>query len=138
MAEADKFSVAGAAADAELVKKLPYSPPELREFGSVAKLTLGGGASAADGVNSTKRANGSDRRIKDNIVRVGDHPLGIGLYLFTYKPSHQAKWGAGRQLGVMADEVELVLPEAVVYGADGFAAVDYSMLVPKPGKSALH
>lgn len=138
MTETSKVSAAGAAADAQMVKKLPYAPPALREFGSVAKLTLGGGASSADGVNSTKRATGSDRRIKDNIVRIGNHPLGIGLYVFTYKPSHQHQWGTGTQLGVMADEVEQVLPEAVVYGDDGFARVDYSMLVAKPNKTICH
>lgn len=136
MNKADNVTVTGAAADANIVRKLPYSPPELREFGSVAKLTLGGSGSGADGINNKKR--GSDRRIKDDIVRIGEHPLGIGLYLFTYKASHQAQWGAGRQLGVMADEVALVLPEALVYGDDGFARVDYSMLVQNKDKSVLH
>lgn len=138
MIEVKDFSIAHAAVDPDVVKKLPYSPPELKEFGSVSKLTLGGGATSADGVNSTKKSTGSDRRIKDNIVRVGDHPLGIGLYLFTYKPEHQGKWGAGRQLGVMADEVEVVLPEAVIYGTDGFASVDYRMLVTKLDKTTVH
>lgn len=116
--------------------KLPYASPELKEFGSVQQLTLGGGATQADG-NGLKTVQ-SDRRVKDDIVRVGDHPLGIGLYLFTYKASHQARWGVGRHLGVMADEVEAVLPAAVIYGDDGFASVDYSMLVPKPDKSTFH
>lgn len=39
----------------------------------------------------------SDRRLKSNIVRVGDHPLGIGIY--EYEIFGQ------RQRGVMADEV---------------------------------
>jgi len=115
--------------------KLPYAAPQLKEFGSVQQLTLGGGATQADG-NSNKTVQ-SDRRLKDNIVRVGDHPLGIGLYLYTYKASHQPRWGVGRHLGVMADEVEKVLPAAVIYGADGFASVDYSMLVPLD-KSTFH
>ena len=71
---------------------------------------------------------GSDRRVKRNIVRVGDHPLGIGLYLFDYDPERSARWGHDRQFGVMADEVETVMPAAVSVGADGYKQVDYAML----------
>ena len=70
----------------------------------------------------------SDRRVKRNIVRVGDHPLGIGLYLFDYDPERGARWGHDRQFGVMADEVEAVMPAAVSVGADGYKQVDYAML----------
>ena len=70
----------------------------------------------------------SDPRAKENIVRIGTHPLGIGLYLFDYKPEFQAQWGYGRQFGVMADEVEAVMPEAVCEHADGYRMVDYAML----------
>lgn len=61
----------------------------------------------------------SDRRLKSNIVRVGTHPLGIGVYEYDI-------FGR-RQVGVMADEVEKVMPEAVV-DVGGFKAVDYGML----------
>lgn len=61
----------------------------------------------------------SDRRLKSNVVRVGTHPLGIGVYEYDI-------FGA-RQRGVMADEVERVLPQAVTEVL-GFKAVDYSML----------
>ena len=70
----------------------------------------------------------SDRRAKQNIVRIGDHPLGVGLYLFDYKPEFRDAWGHGRQLGVMADEVEQVMPHAVSAHADGYRRVDYAML----------
>lgn len=69
----------------------------------------------------------SDRRAKQNIVRIGEHPLGIGLYLFDYKASFRDTWGHGRQLGVMADEVEQIMPHAVTVHADG-CRVDYTML----------
>ena len=42
---------------------------------------------------------------KNNVVRIGTHPLGLGLYLFDYKPEYQDRCGQGRQFGVMADEV---------------------------------
>jgi len=70
----------------------------------------------------------SDRAAKENIVLIGTHPLGIGLYLFDYKPAYRQTWGCGRQFGVMADEVEGVMPEAVSIHADGHKLVDYAML----------
>ena len=65
---------------------------------------------------------GSDRRFKKGILHIGTHPLGIGVYEYEYV------WGGGRQVGVMADEVEQVLPAAVVTGRDGFKFVNYGML----------
>ena len=62
----------------------------------------------------------SDRRLKSNIVRVGTHPLGIGVYEYDI-------FGE-RQRGVMADEVESVMPEAVVTHPAGFQMVNYGML----------
>ena len=61
----------------------------------------------------------SDRRLKTNIVRVGTHPLGIGIYEYDL-------FGK-REVGVMADEVEKVKPEAVGEFA-GFKGVNYGML----------
>jgi hypothetical protein len=70
----------------------------------------------------------SERRVKENIVRIGDHPFGFGLYLFDYRPEHRAQWGQGRQFGVMIDEIEIVMPEAVSMHPDGYKRVDYAML----------
>ena len=61
----------------------------------------------------------SDRRLKSNIERVGTHRLGIGIYEYDL-------FGE-RQRGVMADEVETVMPEAVI-GLGGIKAVNYGML----------
>ena len=70
----------------------------------------------------------SDRNAKENIVRIGDHFLGLGLYLFNYKVEYRQKWGLGRQFGVMAQEVEIFMPEAVCVHPDGYRMVDYGML----------
>ena len=70
----------------------------------------------------------SERRVKENIVHIGDHPFGFGLYLFGYRPEHRGQWGQGRQFGVMIDEVEIVMPEAVSMHLDGYKRVDYGML----------
>ena len=67
----------------------------------------------------------SDRRVKDNICRVGTLDNGLPVYTFTYKDDPHGT----TVMGVMADEVEKVVPEAVIKQADGhFDAVDYSKL----------
>jgi hypothetical protein len=62
----------------------------------------------------------SDRRLKSNIKRVGTHPLGIGIYEYDIFGELQR--------GVMADEVETVLPEAVMTHSSGYKMVNYGML----------
>jgi len=62
----------------------------------------------------------SDRRLKSNIVRIGTHPLGIGIYEYDI-------FGE-RQRGVMAQELEQVMPEAVVEHPAGFKMVNYGLL----------
>jgi hypothetical protein len=62
----------------------------------------------------------SDVRLKSNIVRVGTHPLGIGIYDYDI-------FGI-RARGVMAHEVETVRPSAVMIGPGGFKMVNYGAL----------
>jgi hypothetical protein len=116
-------------------EKKAYSQPTLVRFGQVAALTQNGTAFCHDDsgtcvVSATMsgRISGSDRRIKENIRRVGDHPMGVGLYLFDYKPEYRGRWGHGRQFGVMADEVERVMPQAVTEHADGYKMVCYDTI----------
>jgi len=114
-------------------EKFAYRSPALVCYGKVTELTQSGTQSTAENCNSlqsqkSKPCSTSDPRAKENIVRIGTHPLGIGLYLFDYKPEFQAEWGHGRQFGVMADEVESVMPEAVCMHANGYKMVDYAML----------
>ncbi|MDQ1315296.1 MAG: hypothetical protein QG662_1405 [Pseudomonadota bacterium] len=108
--------------------KSPYARPELKVFGRVKMLTMGASGTSSDGTMTHFNTAPSDRAVKENIVRIGDHPLGIGLYLFDYKPEHRQKWGRGRQFGVMAQEVETVMPDAVSVHPDGYKQVDYAML----------
>jgi len=62
----------------------------------------------------------SDRRLKSNIVQIGTHKLGIGLYEYDI--------GGRRERGVMADEVLAVMPEAVSMRHDGYFCVNYHMI----------
>jgi hypothetical protein len=66
----------------------------------------------------------SDRRLKENIELVGrDERTMLPLYEFEYKG------GDGRRfLGVMADDVEKVFPQAVIEMSNGYKAVDYDLL----------
>ena len=66
---------------------------------------------------------GSDRRIKENIEEVGvDQRTALTLYHFNYIGDDR------RYEGVMADEVELVYPDAVVETEHGYKAVRYDLL----------
>jgi len=119
----------------EIVTKLAYSAPVFKVFGSVNVLTLGAAGTSCDGVNTgsnnQKSSAGncvSDPSAKENVLRVGTHALGFGLYLFDYKSEFCDAWGFGRQFGVMADEVEAVMPAAVCVHPDGYKMVNYSML----------
>lgn len=74
------------------------------------------GAGAAGGFGNLF----SDRRLKSNIKRIGNHRLGIGVYEYEI---------FGRpEIGVMADEVMKVKPEAVSRHASGYLQVNYGML----------
>jgi hypothetical protein len=53
---------------------------------------------------------------------VGELASGLGLYRYRYL------WSDTAYVGVMAQEVAAVMPEAVRRGADGYLRVDYSRL----------
>ena len=105
-----------------------YGRPQLVEFGTVRNLTGGSLAVGQDNPFPAGKNAGSDRRYKENIQRVDTHPAGFGLYLFDYKPEYRDAEGHGRRFGVMADEVEAIVPSAVVRDARGYARVDYAQL----------
>lgn len=73
-------------------------------------------------------SSGSARDYKQGIVRIGTHPSGLGVYEFEYREPYRAKWGHGRRVGVMADEVASIMPAALSVDADGHTVVNYSML----------
>lgn len=67
----------------------------------------------------------SDRRLKKNIRLIGRMNNGLGVYQYHYiwdLPIQE------KRVGVMADEVRRVNPEAVVVNENGFDMVDYSMI----------
>ena len=114
------------------LQRKAYQRPALRVFGSVHFLTRGAGTMGGDAMAMKVT---SDRTVKENIVRIARHPLGIGLYLFDYRLKNRERYGYGRQFGVMADEIEAVMPAAVSVGPRGHKQVDYAMLgITRPAR----
>jgi hypothetical protein len=71
---------------------------------------------------------GSDIRMKENIEAIGWLPNGLPVYSWEYKPEFKDDeyCGHGKFVGVMAHEVEKVIPDAVITRSDGFKMVDYT------------
>lgn len=65
----------------------------------------------------------SDRRLKENIKKVGKLHNGLDVYSFNYKDSKVT------QIGLMADEVKEINPEAVLRHESGFDMVMYDKAV---------
>ena len=72
---------------------------------------------------------GSDIRMKENIKAIGWLPNGLPVYEYEYKPEFKDRKfnGHGKFVGVMAHEVEQVIPDAV-QTIDGYKVVDYAKL----------
>jgi hypothetical protein len=61
----------------------------------------------------------SDLRLKHDVVRLGALDNGIGFYRFVYNGGEKAF------VGVMAQEVQAVMPEAVWRATDGYLRISY-------------
>jgi Chaperone of endosialidase len=79
----------------------------------------GGGFRGGAGRGGGRR---SDVRLKHDIVLLGYLRNGVGFYRFSYNGSSKA------YVGVMAQEVQQVMPEAVARGRDGYLVVYYDQL----------
>ncbi len=81
---------------------------------------FGGGGRGGGGRGGGGRR--SDMRLKHDIALIGRLDDGLGYYQFVYNGGHTA------YVGVMAQEVQAVAPEAVTRGADGYLRVSYERL----------
>jgi hypothetical protein len=70
----------------------------------------------------------SDIRMKENIELVGNLPSGLNIYNFEYKPEFKEFAGHGKFTGVMAQEVEKIIPNAVATMSNGYKGVKYSLI----------
>jgi hypothetical protein len=85
------------------------------------RASFGGGARVGGG----PRGGGgrrSDAALKHDIVLLGHLDNNLGFYRFSYNGSDRA------YVGVIAQEVQAVMPEAVVRGRDGYLRVFYDKL----------
>ena len=79
----------------------------------------GGGARMGGGGGQGRR---SDIMLKHDITLLGHLDNGLGFYRFSYNGSDKA------YVGVMAQEVQAVMPEAVARGSNGYLQVFYDKL----------
>jgi hypothetical protein len=86
----------------------------------------GGGGFRGGGGGGGSRGGGGGRRsdiaLKHDVVLLGHLANGLGYYRFSYLGSHKA------YVGVIAQEVEGVMPDAVTRGSDGYLRVYYEKL----------
>jgi len=102
-----------------------------RGGGSLGGGARGGGHRAAIGGGGHRGGGGghrggggrrSDIRLKHDVVLVGRLSDGLGIYRFVYNGGHKA------YVGVIAQEVQQVVPQAVERGPDGYLRVHYRQL----------
>jgi len=72
----------------------------------------------------------SDMRLKTNINQVGDLPNGLGIYTWDWTDEAVEKGLANNMhIGVLAQEVEKIMPSAVVHTDSGYMAVKYNEIL---------
>ena len=101
----------------------------LRAHGGGGRIGGGGGGHRAGGGGHRGGGGGgrgggrrSDIRLKHDIVLIGRLNDGLGLYRFVYNG------GSKPYVGVIAQDVEQIMPQAVERGTDGYLRVHYEML----------
>jgi len=90
-------------------------------IGSSIMGIVSGGVGTAQNI-SLMTGGSSDRRLKENIKKIGESLSGLGIYKFNYIGK------AKKYIGAMADEVLKVVPEAAILADDGFYRVNYSLI----------
>jgi hypothetical protein len=91
-------------------------------FGGYRTASVARTGYSAHGFRGGHGAHWSDIRLKHDIVLLGHLDNGLGFYRFSYNGSDKA------YVGVIAQEVESAMPEAVVRATNGFLQVDYERL----------
>ena len=114
-----KYVLAGLAAFVLLTATLIPDDAYARRGGGGGFRGGGGGGGFRGGGGGGRR---SDIRLKHDIVLLGHLSNGLGYYRFSYNGSDRA------YVGVMAQEVEPVMPRAVVHDRDGSLRVLYDKL----------
>ena len=88
-----------------------------------------GGLTSAGGDIIETLIKYSDIRLKDNITKVGSLENGISLYTWEWNDEGKRLAGDDPTYGVLAQEVQEVIPEAVTRGNEGYLMVNYAELI---------
>ena len=94
-----------------------------RSFGGGGQRFGGGGFGGGGGQRFSGGGHRSDIRLKEDIVPLGRLDNGIGVYRFRYRGGDHTTY-----VGVMAQDVQTIVPDAVSRGRDGCLLVDYDRL----------
>ena len=96
-------------------------------------ITPSGTAGRLDAAGDVVAFSTSDSRLKDNITNIPDavsKVLAMNGVTYTWKPELESVHGfTGNDLGLIAQEVEAVLPLAVRERWDGYKAVRYDKVI---------
>ena len=102
-----------------------WSRPELK-VADVKEITANGDGSGNDTGSTVGMMKFSDARLKRNVERLGSSPSGIPIYRFEYI------WGGQPRVGVVAQDLITLRPDAVFKTRLGFFMVDYSQIDVEP------
>jgi hypothetical protein len=101
---------------------------------AVGAITPSATTGRIDASNDVVAFSTSDENLKENIVKIEnalDKVNSIGGYEFDWKEEHKIHHGfEGHDVGVIAQEIESVLPEVVTTKFNGFKGVKYEKIVP--------
>ena len=103
-----------------------YAMAALGGLQSLGGMFASGGLFGAGGLG-TSLFTGSDKRLKTDITKVGDHPAGVPLYAYRYKGDPKT---FPKVVGPMAEDVAKIAPHAVapIPGSGGKMAVHMGVL----------
>ncbi|QDP54038.1 MAG: hypothetical protein Unbinned1502contig1001_25 [Prokaryotic dsDNA virus sp.] len=71
----------------------------------------------------------SDVRLKKNVTPIGKARNGLNLYAWEWNEAANAVGQHGSGAGVIAQEAQVLRPEAVTRGSDGYLRVDYNKVL---------
>ena len=107
----------GAAGQVAGLAGLPQLQAKPGILGEIGEFASGVGTAAA----------ASDIRLKKNIHKIGKTSKGFNLYIWDWNAIGQKITGHLSGIGVLAQEVQKIMPEAVVDG--GYLHVDYGKVL---------
>jgi len=94
----------------------------------LAGIMTGTGAASGSTTTTTQPSSFfSDRRLKEDVQRIGEGDNGLPIYKYRYKGEPET------HIGFMADEVEKVRPDAVGLHPTGYKTVDYDRATKAEG-----